>query len=200
MAGTKAKRTIVLAGLRKAIEPSLNIILPNPNGEVRTEREQIVLKPVETKSPLEGVGSNLAILIGNGESSNSVFTVVSKGTGQSSISWSELNGTIGIDIPVNTGTIKEKSLITVVLYDKYGIFVGNAEAVLRQSDFNSSNTNKSGKSSIKILWDGRSAKKQIVTSGVYTARILFYREEVMPDNTIQRVMLYNKLKNIGVAR
>lgn len=200
VAGTKAKRTVVLAGLRKAIEPSLNIILPNPNGEVRTEREQIVLKPVETKSPLEGVGSNLAILIGNGESSNSVFTVVSKGAGQSSISWSELNGTIGIDIPVNTGTIKEKSLITVVLYDKYGIFVGNAEAVLRQSDFNSSNTNKSGKSSIKILWDGRSAKKQIVTSGVYTARILFYREELMPDNTIQRVMLYNKLKNIGVAR
>lgn len=200
VAGVKAKRTVVQAGLRKAIEPSLNIILPNPNGEVRTEREQIVLKPVETRSPLEGVGSNLAILIGNGENANSVFTVVSKGAGQSSMAWGELNGTIGIDIPVNTGTIKEKSLITVVLYDKYGTFVGNAEATLRQSDFNSTNTNKSGKSSIKILWDGRSATKQIVSSGVYTARILFYREELMPDNTIQRVMLYNKLKNIGVAR
>ncbi|MEN9354321.1 MAG: hypothetical protein RL318_1646, partial [Fibrobacterota bacterium] len=201
VAAAKAKRTVVKAGLRKAIAPMLNIILPNPNNKTRTDREKMVLKPIDGVSPLKKTNSNVAILIGSSENVNSGFTVVSKSApANTGMTWGELDGTIGIDIPVNTGTIGVRSLITVVLYDSYGTFVGNAEAELSQDDFDTTNTSKSGKSSIKILWDGRSAKDQVVSSGVYMARVLFYREDLQIDNTIKRVMIYNKIKHIGVAR
>lgn len=200
VAATKAKWTVVKAGLRKAIEPSLNVILPNPSNEGRSEREQVALKPAEGASPLAATGSNVAILIGSVDGPNSNLTVVSNGSSSSSMSWQQLDRTIGIDIPVNTGTIGLRSMVSAVIYDKYGTFVGRTDADLNQDDFNSTNTNKSGKSSIKILWDGRSATGQIVNSGVYMVRVIFFRDEFRENKPTERVMLYNKIKNIGVIR
>jgi hypothetical protein len=192
----KAKLTVVTAGKRPALKPVVTIKLVQSSSTSSESKWNYVLQPTSSSSLSASTGSNVAILLKN--STDSSVTVASNAN--STTTWDNLTGTIGIEIPMNTGTIGKQSTLSVLVYDKYGTYVAKSEATLDSATVAGIASARTGKFTLYALWDGRAENGQMVVSGVYTMRAILFREDYDSNNVLQRSLMFNVLKKLGVSR
>jgi hypothetical protein len=195
-AGAKAKYVAVDAGPRKAIVPKVDIVLPNPKGTVPEQKQYEYALHPKAVSPLAKAGSSMIVTALSGDK----LRVLSTGTPKDAVSdFSDVEGTIGVSIPSNLASIGKHSMLSVLLYDSYGTFVGKTQADLKPEDFVGA-ADKTGKFTLLALWDGRASNGQVVNSGVYTMRVLLFKDVTLPDGTAQSKLTFNVLRKIGISR
>lgn len=196
-------RVVVKSGPRKPIDPKVNVFLPlDPLLEVQDKRELVALRPAVT-SPFEkllGTKSNVVIFAGSTTlADGDELTVISSGEASVKIPSKGIIGAQGLKIPVNTGTIGNRSSLVVTIYDKYGVYVGKSSAELVGTDL-AGIADATGKFDLVPMWDGRSTTGALVNSGVYTMRAVLVHETSQSGVGVVREVMFNVLKNVGIFR
>jgi len=196
-ANSKGKYVAVDAGARPPIAPKVDIVLPNPTGAAPTKPQYTYTLNPKDASPLVKTGNSMVIV----QSAPNGVKAISTGSVPGVINtMGDLDGTIGIKIASSISSIGKHSVLSVLLYDSYGTFVGKTTADLDSATLSNGPKDGTGGFTLMALWDGRAANGQLVNSGVYTMRVLLFKDVTLPDGSAQSKLTFNLLRKIGISR